>query len=246
MGVLGVSLRPVLMTQLQQNNEKITQNKHRCIAESLAAYVLQHRCLPEASMPSQSGHAISGKYIGIIPYKVLNLDQKMVKDQNGFWFTYAVNRALTQTCIEHGKEADENKDAVFCTIESRNCFPKIKDQPVNEDCIAFVLVAHYKGNGALKANDTRAFYAQKDTIQLSLEALNASDTGTFSSEHVRDSVFWISRYNLMAQIAKQPCAGEEYRRGERFKSTASVEEHVKEPGLFTSQGLPNGFVEDLS
>jgi hypothetical protein len=129
----------------------------------------------------------------------------MVKDQNGFWFTYAVNKSLTQTGIQHDKEIDRNRYANFCTAEPEDNIPKIKDQAVNEDFIAFVLVGHHKGNGALKSDDSREFHAEKNTAQWNLEALNASGEGIFSSEHVRDIVFWISRYNFMAQIAKKPC-----------------------------------------
>lgn len=208
MGALGLSVGPILNKQLQQQHNKITRNKHQCIAESLAAYVLQNRCLPPASLPSQGGESVPKKYVGIVPYKTLNLDQKMVKDQNGFWFTYAVNESLTDTYAQHDNETDELRQAFFCTVKPENDIPKIKDCVLNKDCIAFVLVAHHKGNGAIKSDDSREFHAEKNTTQSNLEALNASGGGTFSSEHVRDIVFWTSRYNFMAQIAKKPCINE--------------------------------------
>jgi type II secretory pathway pseudopilin PulG len=233
-GVLGVSLRPVLTKQLQQHNDKLTQNKQQCIAESLAAFVLQNNCLPEASIPSQAGEPVSGKYIGIVPYKALNLDPRTVKDKNGFWFTYAVNEALTETKLKNAQALDMNldinSDAIFCTAQSNTHLPKIKDHPAIGDCIAFVLVSHYNGNGAFKSDDSRDFREENSTPQTMLEALNASDTGTFSSEHVRDIVFWVSRYNLMAQIAKKPC----------------IPKSLTQHNIPQTYALPSDFEEDMS
>jgi type II secretory pathway pseudopilin PulG len=90
MGALGLSIGPILNKQLQHQHNKVTRNKHQCIAESLAAYVLQNHCLPTASVPSQDGESVPKKYVGIVPYKTLNLDQKNGKGSK--WFLVYLRR----------------------------------------------------------------------------------------------------------------------------------------------------------
>ena len=210
LGALGSFFTSFLDSTKSFYEKKTNQKKQSFIAKSLAGYVLQNRCLPGASLPTNQGSSVPDTYIGIVPYKELNLDPKSVKDGNGFWYTYAVHPTLTKTCIKHQREKDMFVNADFCNTKLDHSSLKIKDQYLQEDGIAFVLVTHHKGNGSISDNDQRNLSCFSGSIEGSLEKLNASDTGEFSSTNVKDIVSWFSRFNFMAQITKTPCQKEDF------------------------------------
>lgn len=204
-GVISSALLPFLTQYHASFIKKDIEYKQQYIAKSLAAYVLQNRCLPTASLPSHNGHSIPQQHVGIVPYQELNIDSKMAKDKKGFWFTYAVNQPLTETCIKHKNEEDLLKNTDFCTVSLAQQHIQIHQHPCHNDGIGFILIAHHEGNGAFNKDDQRFFIQKKQTPQTSFEQQNALSTRTFFADNVRDVVFWISRYNFMIQIAQKPC-----------------------------------------
>jgi hypothetical protein len=207
-GVVTLSLMPLLNHASSVFLKKDVEFKQQKIVESLSAYTARHSRLPGASTPSDKGLSVYQKYIGIVPYQTLGLDEKMVKDKKGNWFTYAVMPALTDT--QDPNESDELLgESNFCTIEKAPTTLSISNYTIPKgDLVAFVIIHHNNGNGAFDDNLHRNFRLKDQSKKSICEQQNVSDMNIFCTEPSGDTLFWITRNNFSAQYLKTLCKKE--------------------------------------
>lgn len=127
--VSGFALKKSIAVQ-KIARAKITKENIEIIAVALAAHVAKHSRLPKPSAGSDGEESSPGA-IGFVPFKALNIPQKISLDGNAKPLTYVVELKLTTTNMMHG-----SGDEYFCRT---TITPSIKIQNYAEDIIAFVL-----------------------------------------------------------------------------------------------------------
>ncbi|MBP9753046.1 MAG: type II secretion system protein [Proteobacteria bacterium] len=230
-GIVGTFILPLLTTTSKTINRADILEKQKKITQSLASYTMRNHRLPSASLPSQRGKEISSQFIGIVPYQTLGLDENLVKDKQGHWFTYAVTSSLTQT--KNTNESDSLLgDSNFCTSKPAENDLKIQNNPMpKDDFVAFVIVAHNCGNGSY-LNDGTTHFNLKDTSQKSVcEQQNASKSGVFCIDSSDDIVFWASRNNFTAHYMENVCLKQQNNKPESFITPLNTENTDYNPFL---------------
>ncbi|CAO5682910.1 MAG: hypothetical protein HEEMFOPI_00808 [Holosporales bacterium] len=203
-GIIGSIAFP-LMTKVSASAFKVdVLEKHKKIEQSLASYVLRHQRLPFASKPQLKGKEQRYQSIGIVPYKTLGLDEKLVKDKSGNWFTYAVTPSLAE--VQGASSSSLFGESDFCTVTPSENDIGIQNYslPV-DDMVAFVVVAHNLGNGSFSNNFESTFKLKDSSLKSICEQKNAQMDGSFCIEPCGDTIFWISRNNFTAHHLENLC-----------------------------------------
>lgn len=197
-GVIMSFALPALTTLLTQQRHKQTAHNQELVLHALAAYVNANGCLPCPTCPPGSPSKI-----GLLPYRLLGLPESCAKDGFNTWMTYAVSENL----VNAGKP--------FCPADTRVLEVQSEDgrSVLNlgegvKDIIAVVLISHGpEGHGAFLSPGGERIPVPEDRP---LEALNADETYRFVTApyvpgRFQHKVVWVTRNNLMAVYAKNPC-----------------------------------------
>ncbi len=203
-----------------------TKQKQETLMYALSSYAINHGYLPFAAPPLVSNLQGGGAgahqnylYEGIIPYTTLKLQESEAKDGFGRWFTYAVAKTATRNMnvspfSQETKASTKHEE--FCTLQAsrfsalnhklqvKNGNDIITEKIGEPDFPAVVIVSHGpSGEGAFQINGKHGQTAHP------LKTMNASGTLNFADmpnhDGYDDMVKWVSKYNLMAMYAKQPC-----------------------------------------
>jgi hypothetical protein len=204
-GIIFSSILPLMKWTNTLGQQKEIIEKHKLITQSIAAYCIRYGQLPKASLPPFHGFSKDECYNGIVPYQTLGMSEKDVKDSKGNWFTYAVSEKLTQTL--HLKNTKQLvNDNCFCTVLKSETDINILNYEIpNDDVAAFVLIAHNKGNGAIKNNGERSFKLKDSSKASRCEEINALNSLSFCIDSSNDTIFWITRNNFSAQHLQTLC-----------------------------------------
>lgn len=176
-GVIGMYAVPALKQAQQTYKRAYVKKNQDLIVKSLAYYADTYHCLPPASTPQNAGEAIYNLDYGIVPYKTLNLDEKLAKDSKGNWIMYAVNLELTTV----GKNQKiQGIQSTLRSINLANARLKIDEcENSSVDGLAFALII--------------PLYANELTID-----------HVISTKNPNNIIFWISRNNFIAHYMKNP------------------------------------------
>lgn len=104
LGIVGSLSLPLFTQHLRHKRQEETLKRHENILRSLAAYVMREGRLPYAANPGAPSPSfgteetdrqkVSGRGIGLVPFKTLEIDESMVKDPYGHYISYGVDTHL--------------------------------------------------------------------------------------------------------------------------------------------------------
>ena len=208
LGVLSYFGVGMAKTMHQNTARKITEQRRSAIVKVLAGYLRKEGLLP-APYTFKKESDTGGFSIGIVPFEELHMDESMVKDGYGNYFTYAVDNMLV---VKKNVKDFDDKDisqrlSSFC--EHRVSPIVIKDINKNmkakkSDVIALVLVSHGPdGSGAFLASGERR------PVINDLEQDNCDNSSVFvsgkPSPRFTHSVWWASRDNFVSIYVGSHC-----------------------------------------
>jgi type II secretory pathway pseudopilin PulG len=229
LGVISAYAIPVLLQTRAAARWRETDAKIESAMYALASYVQLEQRLPNPADPAATGDGAGdeqpGRTTGILPHRTLGLQASDVKDGFHHWISYSVSQSLTDdiksmsaqkkpTVPVAGRrpivvDTDEDSSPIchvrpgsvrldVHNIQGQSLFEMSKQN----DFIACVLVSHGpSGAGAFDDAGQR-----KPAIGDKLKNLGSTPFIDRSiTKEYDDRVRWISRNNLMAMYAKQPC-----------------------------------------
>lgn len=230
LGVISAYAIPVLLQTRAAARWRETDAKIESVMYALASYAQVQQRLPNPADPAAIGDSAGdeqrGRTTGILPYRTLGLQASDAKDGFHHWLSYSVSQSLTDepqsTSIQsvprnpitglplHVVDIQSNNSNPFCHVRpgsARLDVHNTQGQSVFEmskqsDFIAFVLVSHgVSGAGAFDDSGQR-----KPAVGDKLKNLGSTPfIDRPATKEYDDRVRWVSRNNLMAMYAKQPC-----------------------------------------
>jgi prepilin-type N-terminal cleavage/methylation domain-containing protein len=222
-GIISAYAIPVLLQTRIAARWKETDAKLEALTYALAGYAQLHKRLPCAANPAadsiNAGIEREGSMVGVIPYRTLGIQESDAKDGFHHWISYSAAPDLTN------KQSSQNPNMRriaptpflqdegnrFCTITPTLAQLSMKNEqgiPMLEvgqqvDMIAFVLVSHGPSGGGS--------FDEKGQRRPTVDATKHANTNGITfierpiSKECDDRIRWVSRNNLMAIYAKQPC-----------------------------------------
>jgi prepilin-type N-terminal cleavage/methylation domain-containing protein len=210
-GIVSAYAIPAMLQARVTARYRETEVKFESISYALAGYVLMHGRLPSPADPAELGGACAGTekqsiQTGILPYRALNIPESEAKDGFRHWISYSAS-------FDAAADPDHlNRDdsSPFCRIRPKKPLYVLNAQGQDviannramDDLIVFVLVSHGPlGAGAFDDTGKRQA-ATGDKLR------NLGNTPFFTrsvSKEFDDKIHWVTRNNLMAMYAKQPC-----------------------------------------
>ncbi|MES2253324.1 MAG: type II secretion system protein [Pseudomonadota bacterium] len=205
-----------------------TDAKLESVIYALAGYVQMHKRLPNPADPIATGEEAglerSDLTTGILPYRTLAVQESDVKDGFRHWISYSASHILTAkpgTSRPTGVGAGAGVSRALPSATCDECNPICRIRPYGarldvcdaqgqsllsqvhiEDFIAFVLVSH----GPSGAGSFDDLGQRKQAIGDKLKNFGATSfIDRPITKEYDDRVRWVSRNNLMAMYAKQPC-----------------------------------------
>ena len=229
LGVISAYAIPVLLQTRAAARWRETDAKIESVMYALAAYAQTEQRLPNPADPAATGDSAGdeqpGRTTGILPYRTLGLQASDVKDGFHHWISYSVSPDLTSdiksmpvqntarnTVAGHRPFVVDTHDSgnPICHVRPRLVQLDVRNTEglsmfeisKQNDFIAFVLVSHgTSGAGAFDdAGQRKPATGDKLKNLGSLAFIDRPITKEYD-----DRVRWISRNNLMAMYAKQPC-----------------------------------------
>lgn len=224
LGVISAYAIPALLKARVTARWRETDDKLESVTYALAGYAQTQQRLPSPANPTAVGTdaGIEQKDLltGIIPYRTLGIQESDAKDGFRHWISYTVSQDLIAEPQSEPMEISDSSSSSATNTQNqgnsicyiRPHFIKIDVQNAQDqsmlatghfdDFIAFVLVAH--GSSGAGAFDDAG--QRRPAIGDKLKNLNGT---TFIDRPITkeydDRVRWVSRNNLMAMYAKQPC-----------------------------------------
>ncbi len=229
LGVISAYAIPVLLQTRATARWRETDAKIESVIYALAAYAQTEQRLPNPTDPAATGDGAgdeqSGRTTGVLPYRTLGLQASDVKDGFHHWISYSITPDLTadiksmpvqstarNPAASHRPFAIETQDSgnPICHVRPRLGQLDVRNTEGRSmleisrqnDFIAFVLISHGpSGAGAFDDAGQR-----KPATGDKLKNLGSSPfIDRPITKEYDDRVRWISRNNLMAMYAKQPC-----------------------------------------
>lgn len=219
LGVITYMGMPLLSKMQQWQQVKVTNAHQEKIIEALAGYVLANKRLPCPALGANGvaqATCTNDTKAGFVPYTTLGIDEKSAKDGNNHWMTYIVQPCLTAKQIHWiYTESDLMVDpkTVFCKTFGDGSFAMQNEskQPCIQapDFTAVVLIAHGPSGGFMLDDGNVQTVTSNDPDKIA----NAAHGNVFTTKTQQrtspsvfdDTIFYVSRNNLMAQWAKFPC-----------------------------------------
>lgn len=196
-GIIAGFGLPALTNMLFQQKMNQTVKNQEVVLQALAAYVNANNWLPlPHKVPGETRHNV-----GLVPYKTLGLPESYAKDGFKNWMTYAVEKSLVSNINALSICQARDKKMNLHHPDGRPVF----DKP--NDLVAVVLISHGPdGHGAFNEAGGRSPVPETRP----LEAINADETLNFVTapyhpDNFQHKVTWVTRNNLMAIYAKNPC-----------------------------------------
>ena len=231
LGIISAYAIPVLLQTRAAARWRETDAKIEAVMHALASYAQVERRLPNPADPAATGVGVGdeqiGRATGILPYRTLGLQASDVKDGFHHWISYSVSQSLTEepnSASAPIQSAQRNPITgralhVVDTQDIGNPFCHVRPGSLRldvhnaqgqsmlsisqqRDFIALVLVSHGpSGAGAFDDAGQR-----KPAVGDKLRNLGSSPfIDRPVTKEYDDRVRWVSRNNLMAMYAKQPC-----------------------------------------
>jgi len=229
-GIISAYAIPALLQTRAMARRVETDAKLASVIYALAGYAQIHKRLPSPADPAATGETVGLEQrdltTGILPYRTLGMQESDVKDGFRHWISYSAPYEITANPVSTSRptsmggdprggralpsSAAHNEGNPICRIRphgSRLDVCNAHGQSMVslehfDDFIAFVLVSHGP-SGAGSFDDAGQ---RKQAIG---DKLKNFGTTPFVDRPITkeydDRVRWVSRNNLMAMYAKQPC-----------------------------------------
>lgn len=228
LGIVSAYAIPALLQVRTAARWRETDAKIESAIYALASYAQVEQRLPypadPAAVEENAGNEQSGRITGILPYRTLGIQGTDAKDGFHHWISYSVSQDLTADLKHFARQKktsggggaryspmdiNDNGNAI-CHVPCRSWrldVHNVQGQSMFElsrhnDFIAFVLVSHGPtGAGSFDdAGQRRSATGDKLRNLGMTPFIDRSVTKDYD-----DRVRWMSRNNLMAMYAKQPC-----------------------------------------
>lgn len=212
--VIGILMGPVLSMYRQYQYRQTKENQERII-QQIAFFITKNArgslpCPDDPKNPGVMVYPCNGKKaIGIVPFRLLGLPERVAKDGFGRWITYVVNPPSTD---HHGGGKMTSRrlcEEIFKAKQKLN----VIDKNGKDVLAAFALISHGpsgRGSFSVKGDKSGPFVSDSkckqqnciDELSLCLEP-QPSDTGTFD-DTVRavsiDEIFGIAGVKCLDQL----------------------------------------------
>jgi len=215
LGVIAYMSMPLISKLQNWQQTRVTTTHQEQIMEALSAYVLANKRLP-CPAANIGGAAQIGLNVGFVPYQTLGIAEKIAKDGNHHWMTYAVQTSLASqdiTNLQSIEGLSMDPRTIFCTTPADG--PLAINNYKNESCIvapdfaAVVIISHGISGGYYLDNGTVQPVSSADSHKIA----NATRAGNYVTKTTQrnesnifdDTVLFASRNNLMSHWAKCPC-----------------------------------------
>lgn len=219
LGVIAYMSMPLLGKLHHWQQARTTAMHQEQVIEALAAYVLTHQRLPCPATNTNGDAAaictVADSNIGFIPFRSLGISEKLAKDGHHHWMTYAIQPSLAYARLIYLQPPELAIDpkTIFCatTADGALTIHNAQDESAIKapDFAAIILIAHGPSGGYYLDNGTTQIVTSADVHKINYAARSGSFVTKMpqpSGLHVfDDTVYFISRNNLMAQKAKYPC-----------------------------------------
>ena len=206
---------PLISKLSNWQHTRTTAAHQEQIMEALGAYVLANMRLP-CPAANTSGQSEPGTNIGYVPYQTLGISEKIAKDGQHHWMTYAVQPSLASSNIMFVQSSSGflmDSQSIFCAAKALGTLTINNDK--NEPCVvgtdfaATTIIAHGNSGGYYLDNGAIQPVNSTDVHKIT----NANRTGIFvtktaicnDSNIFDDTILFASRNNLMANWSKCPC-----------------------------------------
>lgn len=228
LGIISAYAIPVLLQMRTTARWRETDAKIESIVYALASYAQVEQRLPYPADPlaagENAGNEQPGRVTGILPYRTLGIQTSDAKDGFHHWISYSASQDLTADLKRFSSQmktsgasgaryssVDMNDNGnPICQVPCRSWRLDVQnaqgqsmfESSRHNDFIAFVLVSHGpSGAGSFDdAGQRRSATGDKLRNLGTTPFIDRSITKEYD-----DRVRWISRNNLMAMYAKQPC-----------------------------------------
>jgi type II secretory pathway pseudopilin PulG len=223
-GVISAYTIPALLQNRATAGRLQTDSKLESVIYALAGYVQAHQRLPGPANPAATGAEVGIEQrdlsTGILPYRTLGIQESDAKDGFRHWISYSASQDLTadnthmqrfsgmgRRPIASDMQDDTNR---FCHVRPHLVRLDVRNAQGQsllatghfDDFIAFVLVSHGPSGAGSFDDVGQRRLATGDKLQ-NFGATPFIDRSI--TKEYDDRVRWVSRNNLMAMYAKQPC-----------------------------------------
>ncbi len=224
MGVISAYAIQALLQARAATGWRETDTKLESAIYALAGFVQVHQRLPSPADPASKdnpGGEDRSRTIGILPYRTLGIQESDAQDGFRHWISYSASQDLTADAqnaprkpvtAHRGLPGSNSQDSSnpICHVRPHSSRLDVRNAQGQsmlatgffDDLIAFVLVSHGPSGAGSFDDAGQRRPATGDKLQ-NLGVTPFLDRAI--TQEYDDRVRWVSRNNLMAMYAKQPC-----------------------------------------